>query len=170
MRRNAALCEGLAATSHDRPTWGPGKYCPPGTRTFRIGGTRPPISPSPGDQAAAWRIAAGFRELREDDFAGGFVIRRLKPFGSAEVRTWWTASICRLVTAHPDAPGDQPPPDLDLMPFIRLIGSLGLEFLTADLARRADRTWQLIELGDGQVSDRPSTTSPATLIAAALAR
>jgi hypothetical protein len=100
----------------------------------------------------------------------GFVIRRLKPFGSAEVRTWWTASTCRLVTAHPDAPGDQPPPDLDLMPFIRLIGSLGLEFLVADLARRADRTWQLIELGDGQVSDRPSTTSPATLIAAALAR
>jgi hypothetical protein len=96
--------------------------------------------PRPGDQAAAWRIAAGFRELREDDFAGGFVIRRLKPFGSAEVRTWWTASTCRLVTAHPDAPGDQPPPDLDLMPFIRLIGSLGLEFLTADLARRADRT------------------------------
>ena len=55
----------------------------------------------------------------------------------------------------PDAPSDQPPPGLDLTPFTPLIGSLGLEFLTADLARRADRTWQLIELGDGQSATGP---------------
>jgi hypothetical protein len=126
--------------------------------------------PELGDQAAAWRIAARFRELRDDDFAGGFVIRRFERFSSAEVRTWWTGGTCRLITPHPDTPGDQPPPDLDLTPFTPLIGSLGLPFVTADLARRADRTWRLIELGDGQVSDRPATTSPAALIAAALAR
>ncbi len=71
-----------------------------------------------------------------------------------------------LPTHHPDTPADPPPPDLDLTPFTPLIGSLGLEFLTADLARRPDRTWRLIELGDGQVSDRPAATSPATLVAA----
>ena len=126
--------------------------------------------PQLGDQAAAWTIASRFRELRDDDFAGGFVIRRFERFSSAEVRTWWTGGTCRLITPHPDTPGDQPPPDLDLTPFAPLIGSLGLPFVTADLARRADRTWRLIELGDGQVSDRPATTSPAALIAAALAR
>jgi len=41
---------------------------------------------------------------------------------------------------------------------------------TAGLARRAGRTWRLIEIGDGQVSGRPSTTSPVTLVTAALAR
>ncbi len=43
--------------------------------------------PQAGDQAAVWRIAARFRELREDDFASGFVIRRFERFGLAEVRT-----------------------------------------------------------------------------------
>jgi len=125
--------------------------------------------PQTSDQAAAWKIAARFRQLRGDDFTGGFVIRRFEPFCSAEVRTWWTGGTCRLITPHPYIPGGQPPPDLDLTPFTPLIGSLGLEFVTADLAWRADRTWRLIELGDGQVSDRPSTTSPAALLAAALA-
>lgn len=126
--------------------------------------------PELGDQATAWRIAARFRELREEEFTGGFVVRRFERFTSAEVRTWWTAGTCRLITPHPDTPGDEPPPDLDLTPFTPLIGSLGLPFVTVDLARRADRTWRLIELGDGQVSDRPSTTSPASLITAALTR
>jgi hypothetical protein len=35
-----------------------------------------------------------------------------------------------------------------------------------DLARRTDGTWRVIELGDAQVSDRPATTPPETLICA----
>jgi ATP-grasp domain, R2K clade family 3 len=124
--------------------------------------------PDAADRAAAWQVAARFRELREDDFAGGFVLRRYERFTSAEARTWWTGGTCRLVTAHPDTPGELPP-DLDLAPFTELIGELALPFVTADLALRADGTWRLIELGDGQVSDRPASTEPATFADAVLA-
>ena len=66
---------------------GPGNLPSGNAHAFRIGGTRPPQVPQAGDQAAVWRIAARFRELREDDFASGFVIRRFERFGLAEVRT-----------------------------------------------------------------------------------
>lgn len=121
--------------------------------------------PDVADSAAAWKVAARFRELRDEEFTGGFVLRRFERFTSAEARTWWVGGTCRLVTAHPDTPGDAPgvsPADLSV--FAPLIGSLGLPFVTADLARRDDGTWRLIELGDGQVSDRPPTTDPATFL------
>jgi hypothetical protein len=51
-----------------------------------------------------------------------------------------------------------------------LIASLGLPFVTADLARRTDGTWRLIELGDGQVSDRPATTDAGSFLTAILPR
>jgi ATP-grasp domain, R2K clade family 3 len=126
--------------------------------------------PDLSDQAAAWTIAARFRELRDDDFTGGFVIRRFERLVSAEVRTWWTGGTCRLITAHPDTPAGQPPSGIDPISFTPLIRSLGLPFVTADLAQRADQVWRLIELGDGQVSDRPSTTSPAALLSAVVTR
>jgi hypothetical protein len=124
--------------------------------------------PDTADHTAAWAVAARFRELRGDDFTGGFVLRRFEQLTTAEARTWWTWGACRLITPHPDTPDDQPPPDIDLTPFTPLIQSLTLPFVTADLARRADGTWRLVELGDGQVSDRPATTSPSVLLSAAL--
>jgi hypothetical protein len=123
--------------------------------------------PDAAGHAAAWKVAARFRELREDEFTGGFVLRRYEQFTSAEARTWWAGGTCRLVTAHPDTPGDLPP-DIDLEPFTPLIRSLGLAFVTADLALRADGTWRVIELGDGQVSDRPASTEPAVFLNAVL--
>jgi hypothetical protein len=33
-----------------------------------------------------------------------------------------------------------------------------------DLARRTDGAWRIVELGDGQVSDRPTSTRPEDLI------
>lgn len=122
------------------------------------------------DLATAWKIATRFRELRDDDFTGGYVIRRYEQFSTAEARSWWVDGTCQLITAHPDTPADQPPDDLDTTPFAPLIQSLGLPFVTVDLARRADRRWRVIELGDGQVSDRPSTAAPRTFIATLIAR
>jgi hypothetical protein len=123
--------------------------------------------PDVADTVPAWKVAARFRELREDEFTGGFVLRRFEHFDSAEARTWWVSGACRLITPHPDTPGD-PPPDIDLSPFTPLIRSLGLPFVTADLARRADGTWRVIELGDGQVSDRPATTGASAFLNAIL--
>jgi hypothetical protein len=120
------------------------------------------------DTAAAWRVACRFRELREDEFTGGFVVRCFEQFHSAEARTWWVNGTCRLVTAHPDTPADLPPRELDLAAFAPLIASLSLPFVTADLAQRADGAWRVIEIGDGQVSDRPASTSPKAFVTAIL--
>ncbi|WP_240670656.1 ATP-grasp domain-containing protein [Actinoplanes solisilvae] len=40
--------------------------------------------------------------------------------------------------------------------------------MTVDLVRRADGVWRVIELGDGQVSDRPVTVPAETFVSAVL--
>ena len=45
------------------------------------------------------------------------------------------------------------------------IAALELPFVTVDLTRRTDGIWRIVELGDGQVSDRPVSTPPVDLIA-----
>ncbi len=121
--------------------------------------------PDTSDVVAARAVARRFHELREEHFTGGFVVRRFEHFVSAEVRTWWVGGRCRLTTAHPDTP-DESPPTLDLSASESVVVALGLPFVTVDLAQRDDGEWRVIELGDGQVSDRPSTTSAAELVAA----
>jgi hypothetical protein len=125
--------------------------------------------PELDDGAAAWEVASRFLRLREDDFVGGFVLRRFEPFTSAEVRTWWVNGICVLIGSHPDTPNDFPPTEVDLAPVAPLIAALGLPFVTVDLALRTDGVWRVVELGDGQVSDRPATIEPQAMIAALLA-
>ncbi|WP_238007917.1 ATP-grasp domain-containing protein [Dactylosporangium sp. AC04546] len=123
--------------------------------------------PDVADADAAWAVGERFAQLRGDEFTGGFVLRRFEPFTGAEVRTWWVGGRCRLVTAHPDTPEQLPPGDLELPP--GLAGAVtGLPFVTVDLARRADGAWRVVELGDGQVSDRPASTPPEQLLTAVL--
>ncbi|MFG3421005.1 ATP-grasp domain-containing protein [Micromonospora sp. NPDC048063] len=122
--------------------------------------------PDVADRDAAWRVAGRFRQLRGDDFAGGFVLRQFESFVGAEVRTWWVEGSCRLVTAHPDTPEHQPPTKLDLAAVEASMQALDLPFVTADLALRDDGRWRIVEIGDGQVSDRPRSTAAAELIAA----
>jgi hypothetical protein len=121
--------------------------------------------PDVGDPAASWTVASRFRQLRDDDFTGGFVLRRFERFVGAETRTWWLDGVCRLIGPHPDTPHDTPPADLDLTAITPLVGALGLPFATVDLARRDDGAWRVIEVGDGQVSDRPTSISPDALLA-----
>ncbi|SNY60265.1 hypothetical protein SAMN05421748_12184 [Paractinoplanes atraurantiacus] len=117
--------------------------------------------PDLADAEKAHAVARRFRELRGDDFTGGFVLRRFEEFTGAEARTWWVGGECRLITAHPDT-ADQLPPDIDVS-FLK--GAVpALPFVTVDLALRTDGRWRVVELGDGQVSDRPRSTSAAELI------
>jgi ATP-grasp domain, R2K clade family 3 len=48
---------------------------------------------------------------------------------------------------------------MSLAQFEPVIASLSLPFITADLVRRADGVWRVIEVGDRWVSDRPESTS-----------
>lgn len=120
--------------------------------------------PDLDDGDAAWRVASRFRNLRGDDLVGGLVLRRFERFTTAEVRTWWVDGVCVLVGAHPDSPHDTPPEAFDAGPVSGSVAALGLPFVTVDLALRADGVWRIVELGDGQVSDRPSTIDPAALV------
>jgi hypothetical protein len=123
--------------------------------------------PELDNATAARAVASRFRQLRGDDFVGGFVLRRFEEFTGAEVRSWWVNGVCQLVTAHPDTPDVRPPTDVNLQSIAPLIAALELPFVTVDLARRTDGMWRVIELGDGQVSDRPTST-PADAFVAAL--
>ncbi|MDO3700160.1 ATP-grasp domain-containing protein [Micromonospora sp. C28SCA-DRY-2] len=122
--------------------------------------------PDLGDRDAAWAVARRLRQLRADDFVGGFVLRAFEPLGSAEVRTWWVRGRCALVGPHPDTPHDHPAGEVDLGWLAPLVAGLRLPFVTVDLALRADGVWRVVEVGDGQVSDRPVTVEPTALLAA----
>ncbi|MET9317350.1 ATP-grasp domain-containing protein [Kribbella sp. NPDC003505] len=116
--------------------------------------------PDLSDRPAVERVAKRFRELRDDAFTGGYVVRRFEEFTGAEVRTWWVDGRCALVTPHPDTP-DELPPGVEVE---ALAGRITLPFVTVDLVRRADGAWRVVELGDGQVSDWPATWDPAALV------
>ncbi|KAA8882152.1 hypothetical protein F3087_39235 [Nocardia colli] len=120
--------------------------------------------PELDDADGAWRVAQRFRELRGADLTGGFVLRRFEQFRSAEIRTWWVDGTCTLISPHPDTPRELPTPDFDPIPVTQPIANLHLPFLTADFALREDGIWRLIEIGDGQVSDRPNSTPPDAVI------
>jgi len=125
--------------------------------------------PDVANAEAAWRLAERFLELRGEDLVGGLVLRRFETFIGAEVRTWWVNGACALVTAHPDTSQNLPPSDVEIAPLTSLVARLGLPFVTVDLARREDGAWRVVELGDGQVSDRPATTPAVELVSALLA-
>jgi hypothetical protein len=99
--------------------------------------------------------------LQDEFLAGGLVIRAYEPYDGAECRVWWIDGEPALIGPHPDTPGDDPEPELDhVRPAVR---ALGCRFVTTDLARRTDGVWRVVEVGDGQVSDLPSTADVGDL-------
>jgi hypothetical protein len=124
--------------------------------------------PDVADADATWAIVTRFLELRADSFVGGLVLRRFERFAGAEVRTWWVNGDCALTTAHPDTPDMPLPEEPDPGRIRDAVGELDLPFVTVDFARRHDGVWRVVELGDGQVSDRPVSTAASEFIAALL--
>jgi len=107
-----------------------------------------------------------FLELREDSFTGGFVLRRFESLRADEVRTWWVHGVCVLTTAHPDSASGDVPSGIDLTAVALRVAELSLPFVTVDLALRDDGVWRVMEVGDGQVSDRSRTTPAEAFIRA----
>jgi hypothetical protein len=124
--------------------------------------------PDLGDTGALLAVARRLLELRDEDFTGGFVLREHEPLTGPELRTWWVAGRCRLVTAHPDDGGAAPGLDLDRDAgwLAGAVAGLGCWFVTVDLARRADGAVRVVEVGDGQVSGLPEATPPGRLLSA----
>ncbi|MCC3313137.1 ATP-grasp domain-containing protein [Nocardia africana] len=120
--------------------------------------------PDLADTDAAWQVARRLRELRGPDLTGGFVLRRFEDLAAEEVRTWWVDGNCRLVGPHPDTPDRMPAPGPDLTTVEPLVRELGCPFVTVDFALRSDGVWRVLEVGDGQVSDRPATLAPQRLL------
>jgi hypothetical protein len=120
--------------------------------------------PDLADADAAWAVAERFVELRYDELTGGFVLGRFEDFVGPEQRTWWVDGVCRIVGPHPDLPADTVVPQPDLTDIEPLVAKLGLPFVAVDVARRGDGVWRVVEMGDGQVSDRPAAVSPEAVI------
>ena len=72
-----------------------------------------------------------------------------------------------LTTAHPDTPDSPLPEQIHAVRIRAAVAELDLPFVTVDFAQRHDDgTWRVVELGDGQVSDRPTSTAATEFIAA----
>ena len=124
--------------------------------------------PNVADSDAARKVAERFLELREESFVGGFVLRRFEALRADEVRTWWVDGKCVLTTPHPDSKSTDLPARLELEQVAPLIADLGLPFVAVDLALRDDGVWRVVELGDGQVSDRSRATPAADFLRAVI--
>ena len=106
------------------------------------------------DPEAVMRVARRFLELRDDDLVGGIVVRSFEAYQPGEVRSWWVDGQCAALSAHPDMPEDTPAADVAVDPFAEAVRELQSPFVTVDLAKTDSGHWRVIEVGDGQVSDR----------------
>ncbi|MBC6461830.1 ATP-grasp domain-containing protein [Actinomadura sp. HBU206391] len=107
------------------------------------------------------RIVARMVELQDGFLAGGVVVREYERYEGDEARIWWVDGEPVLVGPHPDTPETYPEPVLETVrPAVR---TFGCRFITTDLARDADGRWRVVEVGDGQVSDLPTSADPADL-------
>lgn len=122
--------------------------------------------PNVRDIARLTRTAKTFVELRDRDLQGGLVVRAFERLEGPELRTWWIDGTCRMVTAHPDTPDQMPADRPSFDDASAAVLSLNCRFVTLDWAKRADGGWRVIEVGDGQVSDRPRSMDAEAFIAA----
>jgi hypothetical protein len=122
--------------------------------------------PDTSEESNALNIAARFRELRGESFDVGYVVRSYERFEGPELRSWWVDGRCVLVTPHPDAEPDQHiDTSIDVTELQPAISRIGASFVTADVVRSAeDGVLRIVEIGDGQVSDRPSAIDAAKFI------
>jgi hypothetical protein len=116
--------------------------------------------PDVRDSAGVLRVASRFLELRDEDLVGGLVVPSFEQYQPGEVRSWWVNGQCAVLSAHPDTPELKPRAGVDVRPLAEAVASVRSPFVVVDLAQATTGQWRVVELGDGQVSDRP-TSLPA---------
>jgi hypothetical protein len=127
--------------------------------------------PDTTNEEHALAVARRFRELRGEFFDVGYVIRSFEQFEGPEVRTWWVDGRCVLVSPHPDAASEEV---FDLADNVGAlspsIDGIGAAFITADIVQRSgDGRLRIVEIGDGQVSDRSSFIDSSSFITSVVA-
>jgi hypothetical protein len=122
--------------------------------------------PRASDEGALLRVVRRFLAERGPDLEGGLVLREhvaLDLLGThprsgmplaVETRAFILDGSPAYVLPYWEGTGDRvPPPPLErFLPALRRVPA---RFITADLARRADGEWLILEVGDGQVSGVP---------------
>lgn len=108
-------------------------------------------------------VVAEFVRLQDEFLVGDIVIREFVELDKSlpEVRVWWARGDIGLVTVHPDFAG-RPLPQIDPATLAKVRGAvikLESPFITTDLARTSHGNWIVIEVGDGQVSGFPNSSS-----------
>jgi hypothetical protein len=117
--------------------------------------------PDVRDTLGLHRVVTRMVELQDEFLSGGVVVREYEAYLGDEARVWWVDGEPAVVGPHPDTPGSCPEPALD--PVRAAVRLFGCRFITTDLARLAGGGWRVVEVGDGQVSDLPSSADPADL-------
>lgn len=130
--------------------------------------------PRASDAPALLRVVARFLAERGPDLEGGLVLREhvaLDLVGAhaqsgmplaVETRTFFLRGGAAYTLPYWEGTSTAvPPPPLER--FTDALARVPSPFFTADLARRADGAWLVLELGDGQVSGIPEDADPAPL-------
>lgn len=131
--------------------------------------------PRASDAAAVARVVGRFLSERGADLEGGVVLREfvaLERLGvhprsgmplAVEARVFLLGGVPAHVLPYWEGTQVPAPPVERFLPALAQVGS---PFMTADLARRPDGEWLLLEVGDGQVSGVPDDADPAPLFRA----
>jgi hypothetical protein len=122
--------------------------------------------PSASDRATVGRVVGRFLELQGDDLNEGLVFREFvefQPIGThpksgmpltEEYRSFWldgTTVFCSPYWEEGEYRGTEPP----VSQFAGVAAAVRSRFFSMDVARRRGGDWNIVELGDGQVSGLP---------------
>jgi hypothetical protein len=77
---------------------------------------------------------------------------------------------CAHLSANAETADHQPSAGIDLSDLAGAVASLGSPFVTVDLAKTTAGDRRVVEVGDGQVSDRPASLPASSLLESLSAR
>lgn len=117
-------------------------------------------------------VITEFLRLQGEELVGDVVIRTFEDFDkeAGEVRVWWVDGQVSAITAHPDTPYKSFAPDAGFLNEVgRAVAALDFGFVATDIAIRRDSQCRVVEVGDGGVSDFPTSAHPGSLFALLMA-